>query len=93
MRKGERMNILLFACAGGALVSLISILLVSRRLHKLEDRADRNRGRMDNHTKWHALEAASRKKAERAIDETLASLEKMVPGEKKKPLKKGGGKK
>lgn len=93
MRKGGEMNILLLACAGGVLAALIAVAVELRQGRSL-------RGRLDRHLKWHEMEAASREKAMKSIDETVASLDSMFPVEqpvkkpaaKKAALKKGGKK-
>jgi hypothetical protein len=84
MRKGGEMNVLLLACAGGVLAALIAVVVVLRKGCSLQERFDR-------HLKWHDMEAASRNKAMVAIDETLASLDGMIPA--KQPAKKQAAKK
>jgi hypothetical protein len=78
------MNALLLACAGGVLMALIAVAADLRKRRSLGDRLDR-------HLKWHDMEAKSREKAMVAIDETLASLDGMLPA--KQPVKKTAAKK
>ena len=79
MRKGEEMNILLLACAGGVLAVLVAVAVDLRNRRSLQKRLDR-------HLKWHEMEAATRGKAE-----TLASLDRIFPA--KQPAKKPAAKK
>jgi predicted outer membrane lipoprotein len=93
MRKGEEMNILLLACAGGVLVALVAVAADLRKRRSLAERLNR-------HLKWHEMEAATREKAMKSIDETVASLDAIFPvkqppkkpSAKKAALKKGGKK-
>jgi hypothetical protein len=84
MRKGGEMNLLLLACAGGVLAALVAVALDLRKGRSLRERLDR-------HLKWHEMEATTREKAMKSIDETVASLDAMFPV--KQPAKKKAAKK
>jgi sensor domain CHASE-containing protein len=81
MRKGEEMNILLLACAGGVLAVLVAVAADLRKRRQLQERLDR-------HLKWHEMEAATRKKSAESIKEQPTKK----PAAKKAAPKKGGKK-